>query len=462
MDINQKLHFIGIGGYGMSAVARVMLDWGYSVSGSDMVEKDFTIKLRQRGAEIFIGHNVENIKGADIVIYSTDIPADNIELNAAIKHNIPVLHRSEMLAYILQKKKGITVAGAHGKTTTSSMIAWIMEYAKQDPTYIIGGEVLNLASNAHAGSGEYAIAEADESDGSFLNYSSHIAVVTNIEADHLENYDGNFENLKDAYRKYMAKIDDDGMVIVFCEDEYLMSLTKKLNCKITTYGTIATANWQLSDIQQVGRNTMFSLTNNLLSPNDIDGNNNFTVKLPIPGKHNCLNATAAIIATLQAGVTISDAIAALQQFQGARRRFTLMGQNDTITIVDDYAHHPTEIRATLAAAKATGKKVVAIFQPQRYTRTFFLFDEFARAFTDADELFILDIYSPAKEKKIEGITSEKLTACICEHSNSKAKYVTDREQLTTQLLENAELNTLIITMGAGDIWLLAEKMASKL
>ncbi|OEF98318.1 UDP-N-acetylmuramate--L-alanine ligase [Desulfuribacillus alkaliarsenatis] len=444
MNNSQKLHFVGIGGYGMSAIARVMLDWGYEVTGSDVVKKDLTERLQEKGAQVYIGHDAENVSGADLVIYSTDIPKDNVELMAALEKKIPLIHRSEMLARILNRKDGITVAGAHGKTTTSSMIAYIMEKSGQDPTFVIGGEVMGLGSNAKAGLSEYVIAEADESDGSFLNYFSKIAVITNIEPDHLENYDGKFENLKAAYRKYLQQIKHDGCAIISYEDKCLREMTKDLACEIITFGLSTDADYYVDNLKQVGRHISFDV----YRKQDFIG----SVQLKVPGKHNVLNALSAIIACMEAGVSFETAKQKIESFQGAKRRFTIMGEANDITIVDDYAHHPTEIQATLAAAKASGKHVVAIFQPQRYTRTFFLFDDFSRAFADADEVYVLDIYSPAGEKKIDGVSAEKLVEMIRKNSHHRAEFVQTKEEIIERMKRQMKPGDIVLTMGAGDIW----------
>lgn len=452
MEDMRKVHFIGIGGYGMSAIARVLLDWGYEVSGSDIMPKELTDKLAARGAKIIIGHAAENIAGADFVVYSTDIPKDNIEINSAIVNDIPLIHRSEMLAKILNTKEGITVAGAHGKTSTSSMIAYVMEKGGQDPTFIIGGEVLELNSNAKAGSSPYVVAEADESDGSFLNYYPHIAVITNIEADHLENYDGKFDNLKDSYRKHLDQIKESGLAVINIDDEHLAKMAGQIDpAKLVTFGKSQAADYAAMNITQIGQECAF----------DIYQKEDFLahINLRVPGVHNAMNALAAIIVCLRIGMDMATIKEHIQTFVGAKRRFNLMGDANGITIVDDYAHHPTEIRATLAAAKATGKNVVAVFQPQRYTRTFFLFNDFAQAFADADELYVLDIYSPAGEDKIDGVSAEKLTVSIREQSNEKAKYISDKDLAFEELKDKLKTNDLVITMGAGDIWKLAVRLA---
>ncbi len=446
----QRVHFIGIGGYGMSAIARVMLDLGYQVSGSDVVKKDLTDKLVARGAHVFIGHDESNITGAELVIYSTDIPKDNVELIAAEKNNIPLIHRSQMLAKILNQKNGIAVAGAHGKTTTSSMIALVLEKNQIDPTFVIGGEVLDIGSNAKAGKSDYVVAEADESDGTFLQYYPYLGVVTNIEADHLENYDGNFEKLKGAYRQFLSQVKPDGKAIVCYDDPYIQELLGDIKADVITYGFDEKADMVATNIKSLNRSVSFTVA--------YHGKELGEVVLSVPGNHNVLNAMATIIVGLEVGVPFEGIVNALKGFTGAKRRFQVIGEYKDITVVDDYAHHPTEIQATISASKATDKRIIAVFQPQRYTRTFFLLDAFSRAFSEADEVIITDIYSPAGEKRIEGVSATKLVELIKQNSNENVKFFPTKEEVFDYLLKAAQPNDLILTMGAGDIWKVAYQL----
>ncbi len=446
----QHVHFIGIGGYGMSAIARVMLDMGYKVSGSDVIKKEITDKLVARGANIFIGHDKDNLEGAELVVYSSDIPKNNIELLAAEEKDIPYIHRSEMLAKILNQKKGIAVAGAHGKTTTSSMIALVMEINNLDPTFIIGGEVLNIGSNAKAGKSDYVVAEADESDGSFLQYYPHISVVTNIEADHLENYGGSFDNLKKAYRQYLNQVKPDGISILCYDDAYIKEILSELNGNHITYGFDVEADYVATDLEFANRTSSFTVVHH--------GNTLGRMQLSIPGKHNVLNAMATIIVCLEIGMNFNDIARALLEFTGAKRRFQVIGELNQVTVIDDYAHHPTEIQATISAAKATEKRIIAVFQPQRYSRTFFLLDAFSKAFPEADEVIITNIYSPAGDSKIEGVSATKLVDLIRENSNTNVKYFPTKEEVFNYLSKTTKENDLILTMGAGDIWKVANQL----
>jgi UDP-N-acetylmuramate--alanine ligase len=452
----QHVHFIGIGGYGMSAIARVMLDMGYQVTGSDVAQKELTEKLSKKGAQVFIGHQADNVKGADLVVYSTDIPGNNVELAAAKERGIPIIHRSKMLARLLNEKKGVAVAGAHGKTTTSSMIALVMEKAGADPTYIIGGEIMDIGSNARAGKGEYVVAEADESDGTFLEYYPHVAVVTNIEPDHLENYDGDFENLKNAYRQFLSQVTDGGTAVICNDDKYLQEMLKEIKkeVSIVTYGLNGTHDYRADNIEPGDRTISFDVIEK--------GKKLGRMTLSVPGIHNVYNALATTAVCLKAGLTFDAIVEAIKSFRGAKRRFQVIGEVNDILVVDDYAHHPTEIEATLSAARSTNRRTIAIFQPQRYTRTFFLLDDFSRAFKEADEVIIVDIYSPANDKQIEGVSAEKLVELIKQNSNPNARYLATKEDVLAYLELNVKPADLVMTMGAGDIWKVAEKLVEGL
>ncbi|WP_043886261.1 UDP-N-acetylmuramate--L-alanine ligase [Paenibacillus polymyxa] len=438
----------------MSAIARVMLEMGYTVTGSDVASQSLTEKLAAKGAKIYIGHTPEHIAGADIVVYSTALSRDNVERVAAEELNIPTLHRSQMLARLLNERKGIAVAGAHGKTTTSSMIALVMERCNVDPTYIIGGEITNLGTNAKAGKSEFVVAEADESDGSFLQYHPWQGIVTNIEADHLENYDGDFNRLKSAYVQFLGQIQPDGAAIVCADDQNIQEMLPQLQTRVITYGIEHEADYMATDIQLGDRRLSFTMNRK--------GTALGTIELSVPGKHNVYNAMATVISCLEAGIPFEQIAATIVEFHGAKRRFQVIGDLHDVLVVDDYAHHPTEIIATLQAAKSTGKRIVAVFQPQRYTRTYFLLDQFSRAFSDADEVIIPDIYSPAGEKRIEGIDSQKLVELIKTNSNKNAKYLPSKDEISSYLLDAVKPGDIVITMGAGDVWKIATALVAAL
>jgi UDP-N-acetylmuramate--alanine ligase len=454
MNTPEHVHFIGIGGYGMSAIAKVMLEMGYKVSGSDVAEQELTEKLAAKGAQVYIGHEAHNVNGADLVVYSTALSKDNVEMVAAEQLNIPILHRAQMLARLMNERKGVAVAGAHGKTTTSSMIALVMEQCQQDPTYIIGGEIMNVGSNAKAGSGDYVVAEACESDGSFLQYYPTLAIVTNIEADHLEHYDGNFENLKKAYAKFLSQVKENGKAIVCSDDHYLQEMIPHLKSEVITYGISSSADYQATGIHLGDRKVAFQVEHK--------GKPLGRLQLSVPGKHNVYNALATLITCLEAGLTFSQVADAIKDFRGAKRRFQVLGEVHDILVIDDYAHHPTEITATISAAKATGKRIIAVFQPQRYSRTYFLLEQFSRAFHEADEVIITDIYSPAGEQQIEGINSGRLVELIRMNSNENVKYIPTKEEVQRYLSDHVQSGDLVITMGAGDIWKAADGLAQTL
>ena len=448
---SEHVHFVGIGGYGMSAIARVMLDLGYRVSGSDVSRQELTEKLASRGATVYYGHRPEQVEGADIVVHSTAVKQDNVELEAARARKIPVIHRSEMLARLMEDRVGIAVTGAHGKTTTTSMIAFAMEQNGLDPTFIVGGVVADLGDNAKAGQGPFVVAEADESDGSFLHYRPAIAVVTNVEADHLEHYDGKFENLKRAYETFIRQIPKEGLLVMSADDPHLRELRRAASCRVVTYGFAEDADITAEHVELSDRT----------SRSDVYAHGEFlgTLHLALPGRHNVLNALAAIAVCMEVGLSFDAIAQALSRFHGAKRRFQVVAEVGGVLIVDDYAHHPTEIRATIAAAKSTGRRIVAVFQPQRYTRTYFLFEEFAKAFGEADEVILCDIYSPAGERRIEGVSAARLASEIAVMSNPNTRYIATHEDVIEYLAQNVRPGDLVLTMGAGDVWKVAKGLA---
>lgn len=477
LQAGMNIHFIGIGGYGMSALAKVMLEKGLRVSGSDLAEGTFVQKLREAGAEIHIGHDPAFVSGKDLVVYSTACAPDHVEIAAAREQAIPVIHRADLLAMLLNEGRGIAVAGAHGKTTTSSMTAVIMETCERQPTYVIGGEVVNFGNNAKCGNSDWVVAEADESDRSFLKYRPQVAVVTNIEADHLENYDGDFQVLLDSYKQFLSQLKPGGTAIICLDDPYLRELYPALQenrqIQVITYALEhAEADYRVTELEEADRRIRFSVLRRAAGEQEQEQHGDGAlarvaekageVEMFVPGMHNALNGLAAIIAAMQAGVSFAEAAAALGQFRGAKRRFQVIGESQGVLVVDDYAHHPTEIIATLQAARSTGRRVWAIFQPQRYTRTYFLFAEFSRAFGGADKVIITDIYSPAGEQPIEGINSATLVEAIRQNSHAEAVHIASKEAALEYLLPELKDGDLVLTMGAGDIWRLAEQVNQRL
>ncbi|WP_025027431.1 UDP-N-acetylmuramate--L-alanine ligase [Caldalkalibacillus mannanilyticus] len=456
----EHVHFIGIGGSGMSAIAKVMVEMGYRVSGSDIQEHEITKQLQTQGVKFYSSHQAENVQGADIVVYSSGIPEDNVELISANQKEIPLLHRSEALAQLLNQKEGIAVTGAHGKTTTSSMISLMLSRAGLDPTFVIGGEILDFGYNAKAGASEYVIAEADESDGSFLQYFPKHAIITNIEADHLENYKGDFENLKEAYLQFVHQIKPQG-TLIYCQDDPINQelISRKEIQEILLERKIEILSYAIDSENSNIRAKNLLLSNRSVQCQVWDREQLLgELCLNVPGKHNLLNALASICLGLKLHVPFHLMQEALKGFVGAKRRFQVVSEARDILIVDDYAHHPTEIMATIEAAKSTGRKMYVVFQPQRYTRTYFLLEAFSHAFAEADQVIIANIYSPAGEVPIKGVSGSELACKIEKNSNKNTIFVPNYKEIVDYLIQSTCPGDLILTMGAGDIWKVAYQL----
>lgn len=456
-----KVHFIGVGGYGMSALAMVLRQLGTKVSGSDMAESERTRKLVATGAEIYIGaHDAAHIGDADLVVYSTQVPDDNPELAAARARGVKVVHRSEVLAEFINRQAGIAVAGTHGKTTTSSMVSLLLERGGLSPTILLGGEVEAIGGTGKAGGGPWVVAEADESDRSFLRYHPKVAVVTNVEAEHLEFWEGSFDKIKQGFRQFLGQIRPDGLAILCADDPTLLELGREMQAtpgraQVMFYGTRPEAAWQARNIHPWEKGIAYDCLK--------DGQLLGEIRLPVPGRHNALNSLGALIAGTYAGLTFAQMQETLLTFGNAKRRFQVWADVDDIRVVDDYAHHPTEIRATLAAAREqTGRRVVAVFQPQRYSRTHWLMDQFATAFADADLLVLTKIYSPPGEKPIPGVSSEVLAGRIEAHTGRPVHLISDHAEILQFLLEQVQPGDTVLTMGAGDIWKVARDLSGEL
>lgn len=450
----KNIHFIGIGGAGMSAIAHVLVKRGYLVTGSDATSSAMATKLAKDGAIVYIGHAACQIEGAEAVVISTAIHQNNPELLEARKRQIPVLHRSDVLAELINNAKGVAVAGAHGKTTTSSMISCICTDSGIDPTVIIGGIVSSLGGNARNGKGEVLVAEADESDGSFLKFNPHIAVVTNIENDHMDHY-GSEENIYKAFYDFLGNIVVGGKAVLCFDNEKIRSLAHDVNVPILSYGI------EHNEADYTAENIVFSPTGTTY---DFMHKQEklATVNLIIPGKHNILNSMAALVTALELGIDLESALVSLKCFSGAKRRFETKGRIDGIWVVDDYAHHPTEIKVTLAAARQTKpKRLICAFQPHRYTRTQLLLKDFGGAFKDCDELILTDVYS-AGEEPISGISGETLAAEVERQTQQKVHYIPKLEDIQTYLLSDAKPGDLIMTVGAGNIYAVGETLVDEL
>ena len=449
-----NIHFIGIGGAGMSALAYVLIKRGYDVSGSDLNAGHMSAHLAEEGAMVYMGHDACQVDDADAVVVSTAIHANNPELVAAKAKGLPVLHRSDVLAALLNNAKGVAVAGAHGKTTTSAMISCIAAESGIDPTIVIGGEVTSLGGNARNGAGPYVVAEADESDGSFLKFYPHLAVVTNIEDDHLDHY-GTEENIYQAFKQFLGNITDGGKAILCADNAKVRRLAQETDKTVLTYGI------EGEDADFVAKNITYGVngtTYDLYCHNELLTQ----VHLIVPGRHNVLNSMGAFVAAREMGIAMEKILASLAKFGGAKRRFETKGKIEGVWIVDDYAHHPTEIGVTLKAARQTQpKRLLCVFQPHRYTRTQLLFDEFCASFVGCDELIIVDIYA-AGEDPIEGVSSAKLAEGIHAATGQKVQYIPRLAKAEEYLQAQAQAGDLIMTIGAGDVFKIGEELVREL
>src|SRR5580765_1476365 len=440
----QRIHFVGIGGIGMSGIAEVLLTLGYKVSGSDLKHSSVTERLAEKGAIIFEGHQAENITGAEVVVASSAIRRDNPEIVAAHAAHVPVIQRAEMLAELMRLKYGIAIAGMHGKTTTTSTVAAVLAAGGLDPTVVVGGRVDAMGSNARLGKSQYLVAEADESDRSFLKLSPILSVVTNIDREHMDCY-RNMRDVKKTFLEFMDRVPFYGMIVACNDDPLLRKLLPEVQRRTVTYGT------------KRGSDFLIKLAASAEIPSDNRPLSRFRVtyrkqdlgefSLHVPGVHNILNATAAIAVGVGLDVSVESIRTALDQFRGVDRRFQLRGRAAGVSVIDDYGHHPTEIKATLAAAKQCGYgKVHVIFQPHRYTRTRDLIEEFTTSFDDADSLFVLDIYA-ASEKPIEGVTGEILAQRIRERSAKNGRYASSVAEAVEAATAVAQDGDMILTLG---------------
>jgi UDP-N-acetylmuramate--alanine ligase len=450
----QQLHFTGIGGIGMSGIAEILLNLGYQITGSDLRLSPITERLQSLGAKIYEGHAAENVQGAKALVVTSAVDGQNPELLEARRLGIPIIPRGELLAELMRLKYGIAIAGSHGKTTTTSMTATILSHAGLDPTVVVGGRVGTMGgSNARLGKSSFLVVESDESDGSFLKLSPILAIVTNIDREHLDHY-ADIEAIRAAFTEFVNKVPFYGAAIVCLDDENVQQILPNVKRRIITYGTNAQA---MLVVTQSSCGHLSSTFNLRLHDNDLG-----EFHLGVPGAHNVLNATAAVAVSLEMEIPPDVIREGLAKFNGVDRRFQQRGRENGVTVIDDYGHHPTEIRATLAAARdCSFNRVHAIFQPHRYTRTMHLMDDFARAFHSADHVYLLDIYA-ASEKPIDGVNAQALAEKMTGFGHRSVHYVGSIDKAVEAVAANAAEGDAVLTLGAGNVWQAGDRLLQTL
>ena len=447
---NYHIHFVGIGGIGMSGIAELLLSLGYRISGSDLKLSHITQRLEKKGARIFQGHGKGQITDANVIVTSSAIALENPEVVQAKQMGIPIIPRAEMLAELMRIKYSIAISGAHGKTSTTSMIAQILNHAGLDPTVIIGGLLQGLDTNALHGSGEFIVAEADESDGSFLKYAPAIAAVTNIDLEHLDFYK-DIEDIKDNFVKFINSVPFYGLAILCLDNEHIQDILPRIHVRYTTFGMTAQSDLQARDISLQEGKSQFSVFHHDVCLGEIN--------LNIAGQHNISNALTGIATALELKIPFPTIKEALEKIQGVKRRLEIKGEKKGIMVMDDYGHHPTEIMATLTAVRESykDKRIIVVFQPHRYTRTQALLDEFTRSFYQSDILIILPIYA-ASETPISGVDSQSLCQGIMAHGHKDVSFAPDFTQALSMITHKAKNGDMVLTLGAGDIYTLGEKL----
>ena len=454
-------HFVGVGGIGMSGLAEILRTLDFEVSGSDLKPNEITRRLETMGVRVDVGHRAENVEGADVVVYSSAIHQENPEIARARELDVPIISRAEMLAELMRVKYCVTIAGSHGKTTTTSLVATVLRAAGLDPTVVVGGKVNALGSNARLGAGDLFVAEADESDGSFLRLTPTIAVITNIDAEHLDHY-GTHENIKEAFVQFANKIPFYGLGVLCVDHPHVQEILPRIGRRHVTYGVSRQADYRADNPRFEGLSTRFDVHRRSEPLGE------FVVKMP--GSHNVLNALSVIAVADELEIPLNVTRDAISSFHGVQRRFTVLaeptivrhGKRGEVMIVDDYGHHPAEIEATLdAAQRGFGRRVVVAFQPHRYTRTQSLFTDFTRAFNKADVVVVTEVY-PAGEAPIPGASGGALAQAIRAHGHKAVEYVADKRQVTSKLLELVEPGDVVIALGAGDINASARDLAAAL
>ena len=447
-----RIHFIGVGGSGMSGIAEVLINMGYQVSGSDLKSTEVTDRLIQRGGRVFIGHAAANVEGAHVVVYSTAVQRDNPEMAAAAAAGIPIISRAEMLAELMRMKYGIAVGGSHGKTTTTSLIATVIARGGLDPTIVVGGRLHALGTNARLGHGAFLVAEADESDGSFLRLAPAVTVVTNIDREHLDYY-ADLDAIRQAFVYFVNRVPFYGVSVMCVDDPQVREILPLVTKRVLLYGTLPEADVRAENIELLPHGSRFTVITK--------GVRLGTVEIKIPGRHNVLNALAAIAVGLEVEIGFGHIAEALAGFAGVGRRFETRGEASGVSVVDDYGHHPTEVLATLAAARGRGGRVLVLFQPHRYSRTAALAPEFAGAFRDADHVWILDIYA-AGEAPIEGVTARTLVEGAHALGQRHVEYAPHGLAAAEAAALAAQPGDTVLTLGAGDVWKLGDHVLAEL
>jgi len=442
-----RIHFIGVGGSGMSGLAEVLLNMGYQVSGSDLKATEVTDRLQSLGGRVFLGHAASNVEGAQVVVYSSAVRPDNPELVRARANGIPVIPRADMLAELMRMKYGVAVGGSHGKTTTTSMVAAVLQRGGLDPTIVVGGRLKTLGTNAQLGHGRFLVAEADESDGSFLRLAPAVTVVTNIDREHLDHYK-DLDDIRQAFIYFANRVPFYGVTVLCADDDNVRAILPKVTKRSILYGTRPEAEIRGTGLEVLPGGSRFRV--------EAAGKRIGAIELQVPGRHNALNALAAVAVGLELEIAFEHIVESLAAFHGVGRRFELRGEAAGVRVVDDYGHHPTEIAATLAAAKGSGAgRVLVVFQPHRYTRTASLVEEFGRCFGDADHVWVMDVYA-AGEPPIPGVTGNTVVESAHAHGATHVRFTPTAAEAVEAALHEARSGDILLTLGAGDVSKLGE------
>ncbi|MFM7230737.1 MAG: UDP-N-acetylmuramate--L-alanine ligase [bacterium] len=447
-----RIHFIGVGGSGMSGLAEVLLNMGYQVSGSDLKATDVTDRIVSRGGRVFVGHAGSNVEGAQVVVYSSAVKPDNPELAAARAAGVPVIARADMLAELMRMKYGVAVGGSHGKTTTTSMIAAVLQRGGLDPTIVVGGRLKTLGANAQLGHGRFLVAEADESDGSFLRLAPAVTVITNIDREHLDHYK-DLDDIRQAFVYFANRVPFYGVTVLCVDDPHVRTILPKLTKRHILYGTVPEAEIRMLDLRLEGSGSSFTVEG--------AGQRLGEVRLQVPGRHNAMNALAAVAVGLELEIAFSHIAEALAGFHGVGRRFEARGEAAGVRVYDDYGHHPTEVAATLAAARQVGGRVLVVFQPHRYSRTAALREEFGACFGDADRAWVMDVYA-AGEAPIPGVSGRTVVEAAHAHGSAHVESAPTAADAVAAVVREARPGDLVLTLGAGDVSKLGDAILTAL